>query len=386
VTTASQATTTGPTAVTSRALGPDLARGLMLAFIALANSHYFLVAPAVLGGFPQDGSTLDRVVIWLIATFVDGRSFPLFGLLFGYGVAQVVRRQTGTRRETRHLLWRRSLVLIAIGLLDALLFYVGDIVAMYGVLLLVGAWLVHRRDRWLLLIALGFFVLSSLPDAGSLATSAEPPGPAMLPGDPLSQLADRAPVALSVALGGPIGFAAPFLLGLVAGRRRVLERVDQHRRLLTGTAVVGISLAVLGAQPVALVLAGAAEPPSTAVLGNLGSLHAASGVLGGCGYAALIVLVAARLSADRNPAVRAVAAAGQRSLTCYLIQSVAWAVLFTPYLLDLADDLSIAATALFALAVWLLSVVAADRMRRAGHRGPFELLVRRVTYRAPRGG
>jgi uncharacterized protein len=109
-------------------------------------------------------------------------------------------------------------------------------------------------------------------------------------------------------------------------------------------------------------------------------------VLGGCGYAALIVLVAARLSADRNPVVRAVAATGQRSLTCYLIQSVAWAVLFTPYLLDLADDLSIAATALVALAVWLLSVVTADRMRRAGHRGPFELLVRRVTYRAPRGG
>lgn len=32
-------------------------------FIALANSHYFLRGSSVLGGFPQDGSTVDRVVI-----------------------------------------------------------------------------------------------------------------------------------------------------------------------------------------------------------------------------------------------------------------------------------------------------------------------------------
>ncbi|MEV7629777.1 hypothetical protein [Actinoplanes sp. NPDC089786] len=40
----------------------------------------------------------------------------------------------------RRLLWRRSLVLVAVGFVDALLFYVGDILAAYGVLLLVGAW------------------------------------------------------------------------------------------------------------------------------------------------------------------------------------------------------------------------------------------------------
>ena len=36
---------TGATALTARALGPDLARGFMLLFIALANSHYFLTRP-----------------------------------------------------------------------------------------------------------------------------------------------------------------------------------------------------------------------------------------------------------------------------------------------------------------------------------------------------
>lgn len=67
-------TQAGPTALLERALGPDVARGLMLLAIALANSHYFLQAPTVLGGFPQDGSGADRVVTWVVATFVDGRA------------------------------------------------------------------------------------------------------------------------------------------------------------------------------------------------------------------------------------------------------------------------------------------------------------------------
>ena len=125
----------------------------------------------------------------------------------------------------------------------------------------------------------------------------------MLPPDPLSQLVDRAVVAGYIALRGPIGFAAPFLLGLVAGRRRMLERPGQHRRLLGVTALVGMGVSTLGAQPVALVLAGALARPDEATLAYLGPLHDLTGLLGGCGYAALIVLVADRLRPmDRSPA------------------------------------------------------------------------------------
>ena len=48
-------------------------------------------------------------MIWLLATFVDGRAFPMFGLLFGYGVAQIVRRHEALGRwPVRRMLWRRS--------------------------------------------------------------------------------------------------------------------------------------------------------------------------------------------------------------------------------------------------------------------------------------
>ncbi|MGX6600609.1 hypothetical protein ACWKSP_00510 [Micromonosporaceae bacterium Da 78-11] len=93
MTSGAQTRSSGPVAPADRALDPDLARGVMLPFIALAGTHYFLPGIVVPGGYPQDGPAVDSVVIWLLSTFVDGRAFPMFGLLFGYGVARIADRQ-----------------------------------------------------------------------------------------------------------------------------------------------------------------------------------------------------------------------------------------------------------------------------------------------------
>jgi len=372
--------TPGPLAPADRALGPDLARGFMLLFIALANSHYFLSGDPVRGGFPMGGSRLDSAVTWFIATFVDGRAFPMFGLLFGYGVAMIVRRQDALGpKGVRHLLWRRALFLVVVGFLHAMLLYVGDILAAYGVLLLLGAWAVRWKDGWLLGVAAVIFTLGTFPSGDSMSIVTDPPDPSMLPPDLLTMLSDRIVAQPFIMLLGPIGFACPFLVGLWAGRRRVLEQPQLHRRLLTVTAVVGITVAVLGAQPVALMLAGVTDVPRQGTLELIGPWHDASGVLGGFGYAAAITLLAARLGRPGR-VVRAIAATGQRSMTFYLSQSVVWTVVFTPFLLDLSGPLSVAGTALLATTTWVSTVVIADRMRRAGYRGSFELLVRRVTY------
>jgi uncharacterized protein len=378
-----------PVPLAARALGPDLARGFMLLFIALANSHYFLRGSSVLGGYPQDGSGLDSAVTWFIATFVDGRAFPMFGFLFGYGVARIVSRQEElSPRAVRRLLWRRSLVLVVVGFLHALLLFAGDILTAYGVLLFVGAWLVRWKDRWLLVTACLFFLLTAMPGEGSATISSEPPDISMLPPDLLTMLTNRPQVSLLIATLGPIGFMCPFVIGLWAGRRRVLEQPERHRILLRVTALLGIGAAVLGAQPVSLMLAGVVAVPDKAALELMGPLHDATGVLGGFGYAAMLALIAARLKTDHpRPVVDAIAAVGQRSMTCYLAQSVVWAIAFTPFLLDLSGTLTVTTTALLATATWLVTVLLADWMRRTGRRGPFEVLTRRVTYRKSlRGG
>lgn len=365
----------------------------MLLLIALANSHYFLQGSEHFGGFPQDGGLVDRAVTWLISTFVDGRAYPLFGLLFGYGVARIVARQRGTAKQIRRVLWRRSLVLFAVGFAHAMLLFMGDILAAYGVLLFVGAWAVGWKDRSLLIVAAIFFLVCALPSDDSLAISTLPPDEAVLSPDLWTQFAARIEVQPWIAFLGPVGLASSFLVGLWAGRRRVLEQPERHRSLLRATAVLGITAAIVGAQPAALTAAELIDQPSADALRWIGPLHDASGVLGGFGYAALIALGALRLARpggllERRPraavVTRALAATGQRSMTCYLAQSVVWFVVFTPYVLGLADDLGVTATALLAALTWASTVVLADRMRAAGERGPFERLTRRVTYGAKR--
>jgi uncharacterized membrane protein YeiB len=245
-------------------------------------------------------------------------------------------------------------------------------------------WALRWKDRWLLIVAVFVLILTALPSDDSLATASDAADPSMLPPSFFGQFADRIVVQPFIAGLGWIGFVTPFLVGLWAGRRRILERPAEHLTLLTTTAAVGLTVAILGALPVSLVVGGALDQPSDHALTILGPLHDASGVLGGLGYAALIVLIASRLSDRPGRITQAIAAVGQRSLTCYLCQSVVWAVVFTPYLLDLSRTLSTATTALLALATWLATVLIADRMRRADYRGPFELLIRRVTYQPSR--
>ncbi|GAA1583402.1 DUF418 domain-containing protein [Kribbella hippodromi] len=367
----------------------------MLLFIALANSHYFVSGARYFAGFPVDGSVVDRGVGMVISTLVDERAFPMFGVLFGYGVAQIVRRQREAGREwwpIRRLLWRRSLVLVVLGFLHAMLLYIGDILAAYGVLLFLGVWALRWKDRWLFIVAGFVLILIALPSDDLLDSFAEGPDPTMLPAGFGSQLADRIAAQPFVAGVAWIGFVTPFLIGLWAGRRRILERPAEHLTLLRTTALLGLTIAIAGALPVSLVVGGVLAMPSEHTLSIIGPLHAATGVFGGLGYAALIVLVAHRLTSrpdalggrggGRQGIALAIAAVGQRSLTCYLAQSVVWTVVFTPYLLDLSDTLTTTTTALLAVATWSATVLLADRMRRANYRGPFELLIRRITYRS----
>ena len=180
-----------------------------------------------------------------------------------------------------------------------------------------------------------------------------------------------------IMLLGPIGFACPFLLGLWAGRRRILEQPARHRRRLVLVAVGGIAAGVLGAQPIALMVSGAVSVDAFA---PAHALHAATGVLAGAGYAAALALVAERVATPPGRLVQALAATGQRSMTCYLAQSVVWAVAFTPFLLDLSGRLTVATTALLATATWVGTVALSVSLARAGRRGPFEVLLRRATY------
>ncbi|MGJ7441087.1 DUF418 domain-containing protein [Aquipuribacter sp. MA13-6] len=376
------------TALADRVLAPDLARGSMLLLIALANAHFFLHGHEIgVRSYPLEGSSADRAVTWLLMTFVDGRAYPLFGLLFGYGMVQLAQRQEragSSVSATKALLRRRSRWLLLFGLLHALLLFSGDILGAYGLLGLVLAGMaVTASDRRLLVGAAVGLVPLALLGVGHVMTPAGATAAFWSYGttDPLWAAGFRAGEWVMLTLFMVLSVAGAVLAGAWGARRRLLGEPARHRRLLRVGAVVGLGLAALRAQPLALMAAQVWTDPPVAVVLAAAVLHAVSGYAGGVGYACVAGLVAVAVPDRRGPVVGALVATGQRSLTCYLAQSVVFVALLASYGGGLGDDLGVASVAVVAVLTWLATVAMAVLMARAGMRGPFERLLRHLTYR-----
>ena len=83
-----------PTSVPSgaRALAPDLARGFMLLLIAVANATG-VVFGGEMSGEPHPHG-LERVANLFLFVAVHARAYPMFAMLFGYGIVQLARSRT----------------------------------------------------------------------------------------------------------------------------------------------------------------------------------------------------------------------------------------------------------------------------------------------------
>ena len=378
----------GPTALAARAVAPDLARGVMLLLIALANVHTYLHGHSIgLRGYPEQLSRTDEVVVWLQMTLVDGRAYPFFGVLFGYGLVQLLRRleRSGEPMEAaQSLLRRRGGWLMLFGLLHALLLFSGDILGAYGLLaVLLAGVIMFSADRRLLVAAglwsLLMVVLAAFqgfpPPSGTTALL-----PSMGTTNPLLAAAFRLGEWVGLGLFQAGSVAAAVLIGAWAARRGLLDEPERHVRRLRSGAAVGLLLGVIGGQPFALMAAQWWQDPSLAVSMLAAALHNVCGYAAGIGYACLFGLVAVGLRGRRGPVVSALVATGQRSLTCYLAQSVVFVALLASYGGGLGDELGVAQASVVGLLTWLGTVVLAAALAAAGRRGPFEGLLRRLTY------
>ena len=397
------ATTTQPARppAAGRVLAPDLARGLMLLLIALANVPWHTAGSGSSGRttYDPDASLADRVWQAVATAAVDGRSYPLFAFLFGYGIWQLYDRQvrTGTSPQEAHrLLRRRHAWMLVFGAVHAALLWGGDILGAYGLVGLLVCWLLlDRRDRTVAVWAGalgGLLAVAAVVTvvAGVLVGAPEGPGaPADLP-DPAAAEGYAASVVLRsgmwavVTLGqGLLTLAVPaaVLLGVLAARHGVLQHPDRHRRLLLVTAATGIPLA-WGAGTLAVAQAAGAFPGIAPWTFDV--LVVATGLAGGLGYAAAFALVAAAWQRrGLGRAGDALVAVGRRSMTCYLLQSLLFAPVLAAWGLGFGTGLTDWQTALYAVAVWFVTVAVAVWLDRAGQRGPFERLLRHLAYPRP---
>lgn len=368
-----------------RAGGLDLARGAALLGIALANTVGWLYGEQWTVLVKQaDTTALDRSIDVLLALLVDNRGFPLFALLFGYGIGILHRASLRRGESSRRFLAtqaRRHVVLLAIGLLHGIFLFTGDILAGYAIIGMLCSWLATRGRLPLMIMAgLAFPMLATWGWADGVVGLGTGDGYASAQaGDYASSLQIRTGEVLRAAVMTPIldiGLLSPMALGALGARYRLLEDVRLHADLLGPLTRWGLGIGLVGAIPLTVVLV--ADPHhevlrSEPVLGALGVVHQLTGVIGAVGAAALAALLAQRF---HGRFLRAVQSLGATALTAYLAQSALFLALLPAFTLGLGDQFGTTGAGAIAVGGWLLMLPLAAALRGRGRRGPFEWLLR----------
>ncbi len=368
---------------TKRALAPDLARGGMLLAIAFAHAPLFVVAA------DRGNALANDIAIFFQSLFVNNHARPMFAFLFGYSLVQLLNGQMargGDWPAVRKLLRRRGWWLVAFGFAHVALLVSIDILAVYGLsaVLLVG--MLRFRDSALLWTA-GLIMVPATLVIGLATWYPLSQGQSVYDMISVAGTTDLGQMAMERVQAWPFGLIAGVimvvpgvLLGMWAARRRMLDEPTRHRALLVRITVITTVVSLAGSAPLGLVLTGAWQPDGAALLAA-SLAQPITGYLGGIGMATGIALIAIVAERRRNRLTVAVEALGQRSMSMYLFQSIVFVAVFYPFGLGLQDDLGIAGATGVGAATWLLSLVIADVMRRVGHRGPAEILLRRLAYR-----
>ncbi|MFL5385469.1 MAG: DUF418 domain-containing protein [Longimicrobiaceae bacterium] len=385
----------------------DVLRGMALLGVLVANVWFWFSGLFLrIAEFRPELSrpTLDSAAYHLVSVFVSGRAISVFSFLFGVGLAVQALRAEARGADVVPLYRRRMAVLLGIGVAHGVLFWYGDILAVYALLGFVLLLFRRRSDRTLLAWAAVLLVAVPLawtawtvltrdtaaPAAAGAAAAAAAQRTATLEAFQ-SVRPDRivpenlrwirhtylGPIALAIF---PPVFGC-FLLGLWAGRRRVFERVSGHaaafRRLMVWGLGVGLTTGV--AYEVVRTTVGSPTDARPWVPLVLSVLHVLAVVpLAAGGVSATVLLL-------EHPAWRrrlgVFAPVGRMALTHYLSQTVICLVIF--YGGGLVGRVGVAAALAISLAVFAVQMAWSPWWLARFHFGPMEWAWRSLTYGHP---
>ena len=397
---------------------PDVARGFMLLLISLANITFWTGVARV--SAPNDAA--DTAWLWVRTLLVDARSYPLFAMLFGFGLATMVNRRiaSGTQSylqslpgveagreptaqeeawareqatvDARRLVRRRGLWMVLFGAAHAVLFS-GDVIAAYGLVAVIFAgWLARKHwKRAAVLCAVVVvacvvitFVIESFMTSQGAASATDMHAGAGESATTLLSYVSHGVTSWAVNLSTtPISLVVPAMfLGARLADTDIIAHPERHRRLLTVVSLGGLGIGAVGGIGVAQWATGGSL--------NLWAvpLHQVAGMVGACGWLALLALYAGGPRPDgRLTGLRRLASnVGRRSMTAYLSQTFLFATIFLalPALTGMELHLGEAWAAGIAVAVWLVTVGLCAVLEHGGHAGPFETLLRTAVARSER--
>lgn len=365
-------------ATSPRALMPDYLRLFALFGIVVVNVQFMAFpTPQDFAG-PPGNEGVDALASWLVNGLALFKTYGLFSFMFGVGLGFLMRSAERRNLPFGRLYRNRMIGLLLLGLAHGLLFFPGDILVIYSI---TGAILYVLRDRPVRrLVRIGAVLLGAQVVVASTLMLAAP-----------ETAGDIATIEREIMTGGgvletiiyrSIGFAftLPFLLGvqglsalgwfclgLAAVKSGMIDASDhplwRRARRLCLVPGVAASLAAAavwewGPSAIGAVLTVAAAPVAT--IGYLGLIAAAARPPG--------------------PIMARVLVAGGSSLSIYLGQSIVLSTVFSAYGLGLWDAVARPTAVAIAVGVTAVLILALSAWRRWFALGPFEWVLRRMTY------
>jgi uncharacterized protein len=341
----------------------------------------------------------------LVLALVQGKFYCMFSFLFGMGFAVQLGRLQERGVDAPRLYRRRLVVLLLIGLAQGVLVWMGDILLPYAVLGFALLAFRARKDRTLLIWALGLIALSTflplMAGLGMMAHDATPAGHQELLQEAAKakvQMAEsirvyaQGPYAalfrvrlkelafdylMSLCFVGP-QILAMFLCGAWAGRRGLLRDLEVHAPFLRRVAAWGLGLGLpCGFLYAYLTLKGGAPGPTNASFLLATAFFVPTGPLLTFGMAAAFVLLLPRLRV-----LGALAPLGRMALTNYLTHSLVFTSVFYFWGTGRYGSVAPWMAPPLALATWLLQIGISTWWLRRFRMGPVEWVWRSLTYGA----
>ncbi|RKH04427.1 DUF418 domain-containing protein [Corallococcus sp. CA053C] len=406
----------GPVDLSERVHVLDALRGFALAGVFISNSLSWFSGRILL---PREQSLalaaplLDTVVSSLYSLFIDQKFITLFSFLFGLGFSLQMTRAESRGVSIVPLYRRRLVVLLGIGAVHMFALWVGDILSTYALLGFVLLLFRKRTDRTLLTWALVLYLVMP-PVIMAVQTF----GPVLVYGEEETaraakvvrdeEAANRTAFLAGLASDSVVtsqqanlrfgvqGFSNPnrllwlciilgrFLLGMWAGRQRLMQDVERHRKLLRRLVAWGLTAGgALGGAALAVNLSHRgmagwppANPPLWMVVMRL--LREPGFLVMGAAYAAAFALL---FQKERwRKALSVFAPAGRMALTLYLMQTVVSLWLYDGWGLGLVGHLPASTCALLTVVVFAVQVGLSHLWLARFRFGPVEWLWRSLTY------
>ncbi|WP_253737793.1 DUF418 domain-containing protein [Halohasta salina] len=385
----------GPTPPGERIVSLDVLRGFALLGILVINIRVFGMPFAVLRNPTVYGDLTGlNYVAWLAGhVFAKEKFITLFTLLFGAGIVLFTRSKDDETAVRLH--YRRTAILLVIGLAHAYLLWYGDILVPYAVcgLLVVSArnWEPAVQLRLgLLLVAVptlmtvlqglsmdpGAAVAGWTPSAETLAAEVETYRSGWL-----AQFDHRAPTAWLLQTGSLIAgtgwrIGGLMLVGMGLFKSGVLSNTRSTRfywRLLVAGGLGGLTLIAAGVWYIESV---DWMGPEAAYFGS--QFNYWGSLLLAAAYIAAVMLYCRWRT--EGPLLTALSAVGRTALSNYLLQTVLATSIFYGHGLGLFGTMSRVELLGVVVGIWTVQIVLSVLWMRYFKFGPVEWLWRTGTY------